>query len=95
MRRRKRCNQSRPCSLVCPECGLKIRDRSRLIEHLRGHTGERPFQCSFCDKSYTRKDVLKTHMVKMHGEGEGDGDPSQLASVSDIKYDEVKYEDEK
>ncbi|ODN00800.1 putative zinc finger protein [Orchesella cincta] len=68
MKRRKRYNQSRPCSLACPECGLKIRDKSRLIEHLRGHTGERPFQCFQCDKSYTRKDVLKTHMIKMHGE---------------------------
>ncbi|CAL8122410.1 unnamed protein product [Orchesella dallaii] len=68
MKRRRRYNQTRPCSLACPECGLKIRDKSRLTEHLRGHTGERPFQCTYCDKSYTRKDVLKTHMIKMHGE---------------------------
>lgn len=41
LKRRKRYNQSRPCALKCPECDLPIRDKSRLIEHLRGHTGER------------------------------------------------------
>lgn len=41
LKRRREYNQSRPCALKCPECNLQIRDKSRLIEHLRGHTGER------------------------------------------------------
>lgn len=33
-----------------------------LIAHLRKHSGDRPFKCQKCTKSYTRSDALNKHL---------------------------------
>ncbi|KAJ3241266.1 hypothetical protein HDU81_001251 [Chytriomyces hyalinus] len=40
-------------SYACPECSKVFHFPSLLAEHARSHSGERPFSCSECDKSYT------------------------------------------
>ncbi|KAJ3407066.1 hypothetical protein HDU80_009790 [Chytriomyces hyalinus] len=45
----------------CPECSKVFHFPSLLAEHVRSHTGERPFVCSQCDKSYTTNNRLKVH----------------------------------
>ena len=51
----------------CEWCKSSFKSQSLLVRHERIHTGIRPFGCTECDKTFSRKDGLKTHRVKKHG----------------------------
>ncbi|CAH0025087.1 unnamed protein product [Clonostachys rhizophaga] len=65
-------------AFVCSEqnCGLAFRRREHLIRHERRHTNSKPFSCSQCSRSFSRRsdgelallihlgsDVLKRHIL--------------------------------
>jgi len=54
---------------VCPICDKKYYNSDGLKIHIRGHTGERPFLCTTCGKSFKRKSDLKEHFDFYHTKG--------------------------
>ena len=46
---------------VCGYCGLKFLRLGHLENHLRVHTGEKPYQCIICGRCFPYKSSLLKH----------------------------------
>jgi len=67
--------------IPCPYCGRSFSQKASMERHQRQHTGERPYQCTLCVASYTRKENLQTHMSRMHGTSGGQQSGSEFICV--------------
>ena len=49
---------------ACPFCSTIMKKHAYMIDHIRTHTGEKPFICTFCNQRFSRKSSLKVHLKK-------------------------------
>jgi KRAB domain-containing zinc finger protein len=49
------------CAHECHVCAKRFAAQQKLEQHMRTHSGERPFGCTECDKRFARKDKLLEH----------------------------------
>eukprot|EP01083_Nonionella_stella_P153725 494270_1 len=57
-------------SFECPYCNASFPSCSLCTRHIRTHTNERPFKCTYlnCDWAFKRRDALRSHIRTHTGE---------------------------
>ncbi|XP_044726763.1 zinc finger protein 595-like [Chrysoperla carnea] len=48
---------------LCSVCGKTVQTAQALQDHMRSHTGEKPFECSECGKKFRSQKYLHGHML--------------------------------
>lgn len=49
--------------LRCQYCDKSFSKNFDLQQHIRAHTGEKPFQCIVCGRAFAQKSNVKKHMA--------------------------------
>ncbi|XP_030649643.1 zinc finger protein 408 [Chanos chanos] len=57
-----------PPKIKCPECDKELANTGSLRNHMRLHTGERPYACPHCGKCFRQRGNLQGHLRIHTGE---------------------------
>nr|XP_022339023.1 zinc finger protein 341-like isoform X2 [Crassostrea virginica] len=82
--------------LICQYCNKAFTKNFDLQQHIRAHTGEKPFQCIVCGRAFAQKSNVKKHMNthKVWPAGTGKTLPLQppleVASVSPEQKEDLE-----
>ena len=75
----------------CKVCHKSFDRRDTFNDHMRNHTGEKPYKCRFCSKSFSRSFVLtkheKNHAAKLKSRLEEEQEGKVVINNDDIEYD--------
>ena len=84
-------------------CNKGFETKEKLDNHIRKHTGEKPFVCDLCSKPFSTKGALKGHMRKHSTDkpyqcnicGKAFGNRGSLKTHIRVHSDDLPYECEK
>ena len=85
-------------NFVCQICGktyYNINSKKNLKQHIEYHHLGKSYPCKICGKLLTRKQILKNHMVTMHGNSNNDNisvENDRIALESKKKPKKIKPE---
>uniref|UniRef100_A0A915DVN8 C2H2-type domain-containing protein n=1 Tax=Ditylenchus dipsaci TaxID=166011 RepID=A0A915DVN8_9BILA len=68
--KRKYCMKNRPSASYykCKMCSVVVKHPSKIVEHMRVHTGDRPFPCPHCSLTFTQAGALMAHLRIHNGQ---------------------------
>jgi len=69
----------------CTDCGKAFKFKHHLKEHIRIHTGDKPFECGFCHKRFSHSGSYSSHMTSKKCHGAKSGMEDARTSPADIK----------